>query len=164
MNGITQELTILICKGNLKNMKRIPLVILVILLCLVGKAQYNKGVTIEPILKTDTTSIGESFMYPDMQKDEITILKITFKPGQSTGWHKHNFPVFAYVLKGNLTVEPENGKTMCYSKGSSFSEIIDTYHNGVNKGKKDVVLIVFYLGEKGRSLSVQKEAVHFSTQ
>jgi quercetin dioxygenase-like cupin family protein len=145
-------------------MKRILLTIVLIFICLYGKSQYNKGLIIEPLLKTDTTALGESFIYPDMQKDEITILKITFKPGQSTGWHKHNFPLFAYVLKGNLTLEPENGKTMCYSKGSAFSEIIDTYHTGVNKGKKDVVLIVFYLGEKGRSLSVRKEANNISTQ
>jgi quercetin dioxygenase-like cupin family protein len=145
-------------------MKRILWTIVVIFICFDGKSQYNKGLIIEPLLKTDTTMLGESFIYPDMQKDEITILKITFKPGQSTGWHKHSYPLFAYVVKGNLTVELENGKTMCYSKASSFSEIIDTYHNGVNKGKKDVVLIVFYLGEKGKSLSVKKKENNVSTR
>ncbi|NWJ51913.1 MAG: cupin domain-containing protein [Bacteroidetes bacterium] len=137
-------------------MRRLTLIIIAICICFAVKAQYNKGIIIEPILKTDTTSIGQKLIYPNFQNSEVTISKITLQPGQSTGWHKHTFPVFAYVLKGNLTVELENHKTLQFSENSSFSEVIETFHNGINKGKEDVVLIAFFMGEKGKPLSVHQ--------
>jgi hypothetical protein len=33
----------------------------------------------------------------------------------------------------------------------------NTFHNGINKGSGNVVLIAFYMGEKGKPLSIQKE-------
>ena len=85
------------------------------------------------------------------------MLKLTFPPGQSTGWHRHTIPVFAYVMKGNLTVEFENGKTLQFPENSSFSEVIGTYHSGSNRGDTDLVLLAVYLGEKGKKLSEPME-------
>ena len=73
------------------------------------------------------------------------------------GWHKHETPVFAYVLKGNLTVELEDDKTMLFPENSSFAEVINTFHNGMNQGNESVILIAFFLGEKGKRLSIPKE-------
>ena len=137
-------------------MKRITFTIIAVFIFLSGKSQYSTDVIVEPILRTDTTTLGQGYIYPDSQKDQITISKITIQPGKSTGWHKHEFPVFAYVIKGNLTVELENHKFMEFRENSSFSEVINTFHNGVNNGKREVVLIAFYLGEKGKALSVLK--------
>jgi quercetin dioxygenase-like cupin family protein len=138
-------------------MKRILLTIAIIIICFVVKSQYNKEIIIEPILKTDTTTIGQKIIYSNFQDDEITISKITIPSESSTGWHKHEFPVFAYIIKGKLTVELENNKIMQFSENSSFAEVINTFHNGVNKGKDDVVLIAFFMGGKGVKLSVHKE-------
>ncbi len=138
-------------------MKRLILIWLIVFTGMVTSAQYDKGILIEPLLKSDTTITGSGYTYPSVENDEVTVLKITFKPGQSTGWHKHEFPVFAYVMKGELTAELENGKSVQYKKNDAFSEVVNTYHNGVNRGKKDLVLVVFYLGEKGRSLSVARK-------
>ena len=135
-------------------MKRLWLVILVLCICLGAKSQYNKGVVLEPLLKTDTTSIGQKIVYPHFENDEVSIVKVTIPPGKSTGWHKHVFPVFAYVLQGTLTVEVENRKTLRFTAGSSLSEVINILHNGINNGKEDVVLIAFFMGEKGKPLSV----------
>ena len=137
-------------------MKKLALTIIVIFICLSGKSQYDKKITIEPILKTDTTSIGQKIIYPHFEKDEITILKITIHPGESTGWHKHEIPVFAYVLEGSLTVELEDNKVLQFAKNASFSEVLNTFHNGINKGNENLVLLAFYLGEKGKALSVPK--------
>jgi quercetin dioxygenase-like cupin family protein len=139
-----------------KKMKRLTLTIVAICMCFALKAQYNNGIIIETVLKTDTTSIGQKIIYPNFQNYEVTISKITIASGQSTGWHKHTFPVFAYILKGNLTVELENNKTMQFPENSSFAEVLETFHNGINKGKENVVLIAFFLGEKGKPLSVHK--------
>jgi quercetin dioxygenase-like cupin family protein len=138
-------------------MKRLTLTIFAICICLGLKAQYNNEIKVEPLLKTDTTSIGQKIIYPNFQNDEVTISKVMIPPGKSTGWHKHSIPVFAYVLKGTLTVEFENIKSRQFPEGSSFAEVLDTFHNGINKGKENVVLIAFYMGEKGKALSVHKE-------
>lgn len=137
-------------------MKSFILIIVSLCVCLSAYSQYNKEITIEPLLKTDTTSIGQKFHYPQFKEDEVTILKITIPPGESTGWHKHEFPVFAYVLKGDMTVDLERGKPLLFPENSTFSEVIGIYHNGVNRGDKDVVLLAFYLGAKGEKLSETK--------
>ena len=138
-------------------MKRITLTIIAICICFVLKAQYNNDIKIETLLKTDTTSLGQRIVYPDFKNDEVTICKVTIPPGKSTGWHKHTFPVFAYVLKGTLTVEIENHKTVQFPENATISEVLNTFHNGFNKGNENVVLIAFYMGEKGKPLSVHKE-------
>lgn len=138
-------------------MKKTVLTLFVfITFCLQGFAQYNKGILIEPILKTDTTSIGQKLFFPSSLKDEVSISKVTIPSGDSTGWHKHEYPVFAYVLKGTLRVKLENGSIRQFTENSCFAEVVNTYHNGFNSGKEDVVLIAFYLGEKGKALSVKK--------
>jgi len=119
-------------------------------------AQYNKGVLIEPVLKTDTTSIGQKIIFPSSQNGEVSISKITIPSGDSTGWHKHDYPVFAYVLKGTLSVKLEHGEIRQFPENSCFAEVVDTFHNGFNNGKEEVVLIGVYLGEKGKPLSVKK--------
>ena len=138
---------------SLKNCRKVGLIVsLFISIC--ANAEYNKEIVLEQIIKTDTTSIGQKIIYPQFQNSEVTILKVTIPPGKSTGWHKHNFPVFAYVQEGVLTVEIENKKTMTFGTNSSFSEVIDLKHNGVNNGKVSVVLIAFFMGEKGKPLSL----------
>jgi quercetin dioxygenase-like cupin family protein len=132
--------------------------IILICFCLSGNAQnYNNGVSVEIVQKTDTTSIGQKFLFPDLQNMEVTMAKVTLQPGKSTGWHKHNFAVFAYVAKGQLTVNFENGKTLQFTGNSSIAEVVNTYHNGTNTGNDDVVLYVYYFAEKGKPLSIRKE-------
>lgn len=138
-------------------MKKISFLFLAFFVVFTVGAQYKNDIVIEPVLKTDTTSIGQKIVYPQVQNAEVTMSRITIPVGKSTGWHKHDYPVFAYVVKGVLTVELENNKSVQYSENSSISEVINTYHNGINNGKEDVILIAIYLGEKGKSLSTRKE-------
>lgn len=137
-------------------MKRLTLILLVSISCYPLFSQYNKGIKIEPVLKTDTTSIGQKIELPQNGNNEITILRITIEPGQSTGWHKHDLPVFAYVLEGTLSVEIENHSPKQFITGTSFSEVINTYHNGSNLGNTNLVLLAFYIGKKDLPLSVKK--------
>lgn len=130
--------------------------IFLIFLGLTAKSQYS-GLIIKELLKTDTTSIGQKITYPEFADPAVTMLKITIPPGKSTGWHKHNIPVFAYVVKGTLTVELEDHREMKFKEESTFAEMRDTYHNGKNMEDSDLVLIAIYMGGKGKKLSVPKE-------
>ena len=134
-------------------MKKYLLLLAAFCICFSTNSQYNKEVVLETVLKTDTTSIGQKINYPSFADDEVSIVKVTIPPGKSTGWHKHNYPVFAYVMKGTLTVEIKDCKPLVFMANSSFSEVINTMHNGVNKGEEDLVLIAFFMGEKGKPLS-----------
>lgn len=137
-------------------MKKLFFVFLFVAVCIAAKAQYSLDVTLSPILKTDTTSIGQKILFPQNSNNEVSILKVTIPPGKSTGWHKHSNPVFAYVVSGILTVELEGDKKLTFPANTSFAEVINTYHNGTNLGKEDVVLIAFFTGEKGKPLSEHK--------
>jgi quercetin dioxygenase-like cupin family protein len=131
--------------------------LMLFVLLLKGQTPYNSDLVIEQILKTDTTSLGQKINYPSFLQNEVTMLKITIPPGKTTGWHEHGFPVFAYVMKGTLTVEFENNKIMKFHENSSFAEVVNIAHKGVNLEKSDLVLLAIYLGEKGKALSVKRE-------
>ena len=83
-------------------MKKNLLFIILVCVCLFANAQYNSGIKMEQLLKTDTTSIGKKIQYPTFANTEVSIYKITIPAGTSTGWHYHTFPVFAYVEKAHL--------------------------------------------------------------
>jgi len=135
-------------------MKRAQTFILLIVLAACARSQDNGAVVITPLLKTDTTSIGQHIVYPNVPDAEVTMAKVTIAPGGSTGWHKHTIPVFAYVLRGTLTVELKDGSAKQYHENSAFAEVFDTLHNGTNRGPEPVVLIVLYMGKRGVPNSV----------
>lgn len=138
-------------------MKRLLIICCVLFFVFSVRSQYNTNIIIEPVLKSDTTSIGQKIIYPQVSNAEVTMSKITFPSGSSTGWHKHDIPVFAYVLEGELTVELENGKIVQFKQGTAFAEVHDTWHNGKNNGAENLVLIAIYMGEKGKVLSKSKQ-------
>lgn len=137
-------------------MKKLLYISLLLLLGSKLFAQYQNGVTVEKLLQTDTTVIGQKLVYPNFPNAEVTMAKVIIPVGKQTGWHKHEIPVFAYMLQGTLTVELENGKKTTYAKNETISEVFNTFHNGFNAGTEDVVLLAVYLGGKGVPLSAKK--------
>lgn len=123
-------------------MKRVIFTIAAILLSLTVKAQYNKEIVKQILMQSDTTYSGQSINFP-AGNATISISKVIIPKGASTGWHKHDNHVFAYVQQGTLTLELENGYSREFKKDSTIAEVVSTPHNGVNRGGEDVVLIVF---------------------
>jgi quercetin dioxygenase-like cupin family protein len=121
------------------------------------RAQYSNEIKIEKLLKTDSTEAGQHISYPHITDEEVTMLKVTIPPGKSTGWHKHLYPVFAYVLQGTLTVQMDNNRKARFKKNSSVAESINKYHTGMNERKEPLVLIAFYMGEKDKPVAIKKE-------
>lgn len=120
------------------------------------KAQYNKLV-VEELLQSEVNSMGQKIMYPEVKDAKVTMKKITFPPGETTGWHKHEIPVFSYIIKGTLTVETEDGKVMQYKENTCFSESYNIYHKGTNKENMDLVVMAIYLGGDGKELSIKQK-------
>lgn len=116
---------------------------------LAGAAEYEAGVQAKVILQTETMSNGEPVRYTDTDHPKVTVMIVDIAPGARTGWHSHPVAVYAYVLSGQLTVEMEGGKTNEFKEGEAIIEVVNTRHNGINKGNVPVKLVVFYLGGKG---------------
>jgi quercetin dioxygenase-like cupin family protein len=139
-------------------MKKFLLLTVFTLLGLSMRAQqYSGKLKFENVVETETNAMGQKIVYPDFKDAKVSMMKITFPPGESTGWHKHIIPVFSYILKGTLSIETEDHKFLEFTEGSSFAEMINVYHNGSNKGTEDVVAFVIYLGGDDTPLAIPKK-------
>ena len=138
-------------------MKKNIITILFIMICIGAKAQYSSKLIIEKLMQSDINSMGQKISYPEVKDAKVTMMKITFPPGETTGWHKHNIPVFSYILKGTLTVQTEDNKITQFKENTSFAESHNIYHKGTNNEKTDLVVLAIYLGGDEKELSVKKE-------
>ena len=83
-------------------------------------------------------------------------MKIIINVNEELPMHKHDLVNIAYVKKGTLTVITDDNKEITLNEGEVLPELIGKYHYGKNTGNVPVELIVFYIGEKGTPLSVNK--------
>jgi quercetin dioxygenase-like cupin family protein len=98
-----------------------------------------------PLLQGGTDVLGNPLVYP-AGAPNVTAAIVTLPPGGETGWHRHDVPLFAYILEGALTVDyGEKGKKT-YSAGESVLEAINWSHNGRNEGDVPMKLIAVYMG------------------
>lgn len=110
----------------------------------------------EVLLKTTSTWDNEEYKKLKITNPEATVLKITINVGEELPMHKHDLVNIAYVKKGTLTVITDDNKEITLHEGEVLPELIGKYHYGKNTGNEPVELIVFYLGQKGTPLSVNK--------
>ena len=110
----------------------------------------------EVLLKTTSTWDNTEYKKLKIKKPEATVLKIIINVGEELPMHKHDLVNIAYVKKGTLTVVTEENKEITLHEGEVLPELVGTYHYGKNTGKEPIELIVFYLGQKGTPLSVNK--------
>lgn len=108
------------------------------------------------LLKTTSTWDNAEYKTLKIKKPEVTVLKIVIGVGESLPMHKHNLVNIAYVQKGTLTVITDKNEQITLNEGDCLPELVGKYHYGKNDGNKPVELIVFYIGEKGTPLSVNK--------
>ncbi|MFZ4682735.1 MAG: hypothetical protein ACOYMS_09550 [Terrimicrobiaceae bacterium] len=66
---------------------------------------YKKEIQVTPLLRTTTTVAGQPIVYPKTDDAQVTAVHVEIPPGTQTGWHKHPFPCFAYILSGTLDLE-----------------------------------------------------------
>jgi len=110
----------------------------------------------EVLLKTTQTWDKAEYKKLKIKKPEVSVLKITINVNEELPMHKHDLVNIAYVKKGTLTVITDDNKKITLQEGETLPELVGKYHYGKNTGKVPVELIVFYIGEKGTPLSVDK--------
>lgn len=104
---------------------------------------------VQILLSTGKTIIGQPISYPAQTPVKITAAMITMQPGQSTGWHKHDVPLFAYIVDGELTVDYGPHGKRVYHKGDSFMEAIKDAHDGTSIGQTPAKILAVFLGAEG---------------
>lgn len=109
------------------------------------------------LLKTTSTWNNEEYEKLKIKNPEVTVLKIVIGVNEKLPMHKHDLVNIAYVKKGTLTVVTDDNQEITVHEGDVLPELVGKYHYGKNTGKEPVELIVFYLGQKGTPLSVNKE-------
>ncbi len=111
-------------------------------------AAGEKYPPLDLLLSTSKTVIGEKIIYPDGPANMVAAI-VTMQPGQETGWHRHDAPLFGYMLEGQLTVDyGENGERT-YNKGDSLVEALGSPHNGRNSGAGAARILVVFTGAEG---------------
>lgn len=135
--------------------KKIKLLCLIITAILfISNAAYAAQKDV--LLKTTSTWSGAKYKKFKIKNPEVTVLKIDIGVGEKLSMHKHDIVNIAYVKKGTLTVITDNNEQITIKEGECLPELIGKYHYGQNAGKEPVELIVFYIGEKGSPLSIDK--------
>ena len=99
--------------------------------------------------KQAQTVLDQFLQYPTGSQAQVSSAVLTFAPGVSTGLHKHEAPLYVYVLEGTITVTYEGGIVKDFSAGSAILEAVGTAHNGENRTDKPVKLLVVNIGAEG---------------
>jgi hypothetical protein len=89
--------------GNVKRFGALSLAAGSLLVAFAANAQ--EGGVARPNLVLKQTSED----MPRGDKQEISILTATLKPGDKTVFHTHRFPVSVYILEGTFTLEMDGG-------------------------------------------------------
>ena len=84
-------------------------------------------------------------------------MRIKIPSGLTLPWHYHPVINAAVILKGNLELYLEDGRTETFGQGEALVEVVNTVHAGKAIGNDDVELIVFYAGSMGQSSTVLSE-------
>ncbi len=138
----------------MQKIMKLVVMLFVAILCI---ATISYSAEKEVLLKTTSTWDNAQYKKLKIKNPEATVLKIIIGINEELPMHKHDLVNIAYVKKGTLTVITDDNKEITLHEGDVLPELVGKYHYGKNTGKEPVELIVFYLGQKGTPLSVNKE-------
>lgn len=105
--------------------------------------------TVTVLLEDDVTVLGQPIVYPAAGPPKVTAMIVALEPGVATGWHRHDAPLFARMLEGELTVDYGPHGKRRYVAGDSLLEAVEVAHNGANTGDVEARVLVVYMGAEG---------------
>ena len=108
---------------------------------------------IETLISTSESWNGDALIYPRGQA-QVTLQKITAQPGFKTPLHFHPQPGIVYVVRGTLSCETSNGKSLKVGPGDSFASPQETVHYCENNGDEETVVFVASAGAKGKETTI----------
>jgi quercetin dioxygenase-like cupin family protein len=128
---------------------------LIVLTSSAALAAEGAGVVVDTLAKTGKSWDGAALPAYGPGEPEITILRIVIPAGIKLPRHYHPVINAGVLIRGELTVRAESGKTLRLKAGEAIVEVVDTWHYGVNEGDGPAEIIVFYAGEAGEPITVK---------
>jgi D-alanyl-D-alanine dipeptidase/quercetin dioxygenase-like cupin family protein len=98
-----------------------------------------------PVVRT-VLEAGESLRYPADRPARLTSRTLDFAPGASTGWQRHDVPVFAYLLAGALEFEYADGRRLLRRAGDAALEPLAIPAIVANPGREPARLLLVFMG------------------
>lgn len=118
--------------------------------------KYGQTTTVETLAKSSTSWDGATLPAYPAGQPEVTLLRITIPAGQKLPVHTHPVINVGLLLKGELTVQTEDGKTLVLRAGDPIVETVDTWHHGQNTGTEPAEIVVFYAGTQGQPVTLAR--------
>lgn len=85
---------------------------------------------------------------PKGDKQEMRVLKASFKPGDKTVFHTHRFPVTLYILEGSFTLEKEGSEPETVKAGQATVMPAHVRMTGYNRSSTEPLrVVVFYVSD-----------------
>ena len=84
---------------------------------------------------------------PKGEKQQVRVLVATLKPGETTPFHSHRFPVTVYVLEGTFTLEMEGRAPVTAKAGQAIVEPPRVKMTGYNRGTDPMRVVIFYVSD-----------------
>ena len=115
-------------------------------------AGADRGATREVVaslLSTTQTVVGQPIVYPTEAPAKVAAAIVTMQPGEETGWHQHDVPMFGYILDGEVTVDYGAKGKRVYRRGDAIVEAVDVPHNGRNTGAGEARILSVFMGAEG---------------
>lgn len=104
---------------------------------------------VRELLVTGETVVGEKIQYPTTGAPKITVAVVTIAPNSQAGFHRHQVPLVAYILEGELTVDYGEKGVKTFRQGDAVVEAMNVPHRGMNLGSGVVKLLAVYVGAEG---------------
>ncbi|MDB5558617.1 MAG: cupin protein [Enterovirga sp.] len=87
---------------------------------------------------------------PKGDKQEVSVLTASFRPGDRTVFHTHRFPVTVYVLEGAFTLEVEGRPPVVVKAGEAYVEPAHVKMTGFNRSATEPMkVLIVYVGDPG---------------
>jgi quercetin dioxygenase-like cupin family protein len=96
-----------------------------------------------------------SYAIPDMPGKRVTVVRVTYGPGGFTPAHRHGGIVTAYITKGQIRSQLNDGPVEIFDVGQSFFEPLGTIHRvSANASNTEwAELIAVFVADEGAQLT-----------
>ena len=100
-----------------------------------------------------------SYAVPDMPGKRVTVVRVTYGPGGFTPPHRHGGIVTAYITKGRIRSQLNDGPVEIFDVGQSFFEPMGTIHRiSANASNTEwAELIAVFVADEGAQLTTLLE-------
>ncbi len=83
---------------------------------------------------------------PGDSASEVRVLTASFKPGDKTVTHTHDYPVTVYVIEGAFTLELKGQPAKTIKAGEAMVEPPNTQMTGYNRSAtEETKVVIFYV-------------------